>query len=814
VFKLLRYFSIASFVALLVATAALFALLERVAVRDLTNAEEQHHVALTRAVANILWPEFAALIRSSRALDGTALRSHPEISRLQGSVQRQLAGSRVLKIKVYDLDGRTVFSTEAAQIGEDKSKNAGFLAARGGAPASELTHRNTFSAFEQTVENIDVVSSYIPVHAKDSAHIEAVFEIYSDISPLLQRMNETRNTVVTQVSAALLLLYLVLFFIVRHADAVIKRQHAQQQMDEKSVREARDSVIRSEQFHRSLIEQSSDAVLILDDNFKVKLVTGPLRRVAGREEADFLGASLVDCVAEAQRDLVAGWLADVVAKPEAPQSLEFAQTDDAGGTRHLESVGTNRLDDPAIKGIVVNIRDVSVRKRAEIEIRRLALHDGLTGLANGELFKQLLQSEVARIKRRGGSAAVLFIDLDRFKRVNDTLGHSAGDALLKEIAQRVRRSLREGDVIGRDSKVELLNTAARLGGDEFAIVLPGLERPEDAAIVSRRLLAAIVKPVELTGQDVVVTASIGIAICPHDGDSVETLLKRADAAMYYAKKQGKNNYQFFADVLNNSVSRSLSMEIGLRRALAGDEFVLHYQPIVETPTLRIVGCEALIRWNHPAQGIVPPGQFISLAEDCGLIVPIGEFVLRASCEQSAAWRRAGFDILVNVNLASPSFRQPELVGYIQREIARHGLPPYALGIEITESILMEHVDSNIKILKQLKESSVKLAVDDFGTGHSSLSYLSRFPLDTLKVDRSFIAKLESSEDDAKITLAIIALAQSLRLEVVAEGVETEAQRAFLLKAGCSHMQGHLFGRPVPAEELTSLLRRGSQHRAI
>jgi len=813
VFKLLKYFSIASFIALLVATAALTALHERLAVRNLLDAQQQHHVALTRLSANVFWPQFSSFLRDSSALDDSALKSHPETARLHRAVLQELAGTRTLKIKIYDLAARTVFSTEAKQIGEDKSKNAGYLSARAGQPATELTHRNQFSAFEQTVENVDVVSSYVPIYGNDPRTVEAVFEIYSDVSFLLQKLRETRNTLIFQVSAVLVGLYLVLFFIVRHADAVIKRQHLQRLMDEKSLRDARDEVIHSEQFHRSLIEHSSDAVLILDDNFKVRQVTGPLQKVVGIAEAEILGVSLMDRVADAQREAVADWLANVVAQPGAPRSLEFAQTDDAGGTRHLESVATNRLDDPAIKGIVVNVRDVSVRKRAEMEIRRLALHDGLTGLANGELFKQQLLSEIARIKRRGGSAAVLFIDLDRFKRVNDTLGHGAGDALLKEIAQRVRQSLREGDVVGRDSKVEFGNTAARLGGDEFTILLPGIERPEDAALVARRLLEAIINPVELSGQEVIVTASVGIAICPHDGESVEALLKHADAAMYYAKKQGKNNYQFFSDVLNNSVSRSLSMEFALRRALAADEFVLHYQPIVETSSLRIVGCEALIRWNSPAQGMVSPGQFIPLAEECGLIVPIGEYVLRAACAQAAAWRHAGFDIFVNVNLASPSFRQPDLVAHVQREIARHGLPAHALGIEVTESILMEHVDSNVEILKQLKESSVKLAVDDFGTGHSSLSYLSRFPLDTLKIDRSFVAKVEARGDDAKITLAIIALAQSLQLGIVAEGVETEGQRAFLLQAGGGHMQGFLFSRPLPAEEMTSLLRRNIGHRA-
>ncbi|MDH5577383.1 MAG: hypothetical protein OEZ09_02915, partial [Betaproteobacteria bacterium] len=269
-FKLLKYFSIASFIALLVATAALTALHERLAVRNLLDAQQQHHVALTRLSANVFWPQFSSFLRDSSALDDSALKSHPETARLHRAVLQELAGTRTLKIKIYDLAARTVFSTEAKQIGEDKSKNAGYLSARAGQPATELTHRNQFSAFEQTVENVDVVSSYVPIYGNDPRTVEAVFEIYSDVSFLLQKLRETRNTLIFQVSAVLVGLYLVLFFIVRHADAVIKRQHLQRLMDEKSLRDARDEVIHSEQFHRSLIEHSSDAVLILDDNFKVK----------------------------------------------------------------------------------------------------------------------------------------------------------------------------------------------------------------------------------------------------------------------------------------------------------------------------------------------------------------------------------------------------------------------------------------------------------------------------------------------------------------------------------------------------------------
>ena len=545
-FRLLRYFSLASFFAIAAATVVLATLYERLAERDLIEAQQQHHVTLTRMAANTLWPHFSEFVRSSAALDHKALQSHPEVARLHQAVVQELTGTDVLKIKIYDLDGRTVFSTEAKQIGEDKSKNAGFVSARGGKPASELTHRNQFSAFEQTVENIDVVSSYVPIRRAGSDAVEAVFEIYSDISPLLGRIRDTRNTVTASVTAVLLALYAALFFIVRHADNVIRRQELQRRRDEESLREARREIVRSEEFHRALVERSSDAVVLLGADLNVRYATSPVLRILGRSEAGLIGSTLTPFACEPHREAFNEWLAALASRTGAEPPIEFECDHPETSRRYLEAAATNLLSDPAVHGIVVNIRDITERKQAEMQVRRLALYDGLTGLARRDFYAEQARKAIAQAHRFKEGLAVLFLDLDRFKHINDTLGHDAGDTLLREVAARLRDTLRDGDTIGRYLQNKVEDSISRLGGDEFTILLTRLKRPEDVGAVANRILATVSRPYVLNGQQVTITASIGIACYPQDGANVEELLRCADTAMYQAKQQGKNTYCLYS----------------------------------------------------------------------------------------------------------------------------------------------------------------------------------------------------------------------------------------------------------------------------
>ncbi len=455
-----------------------------------------------------------------------------------------------------------------------------------------------------------------------------------------------------------------------------------------------------------------------------------------------------------------------------------------------------------VSEIMGTLQDVSEHKRIEEQIRRLAYYDALTNLPNRISFKERMQDLLARAARGGQLAAVMFIDLDRFKTINDTLGHTVGDSLLQEIAQRIRTCVRGGDAIARSAD----GAVARLGGDEFVVALHDISQPEDAARVARRMLAALAEPCHIEGHEIFASASIGVSVYPHDGEDLETLLKNADVAMYQAKYQGGNTFQFYTASMNVSALKRLNMENALRRALEREEFVLHFQPQVDMSGT-VVGVEALLRWRHPELGLVSPLEFIPIAEETGLIIPIGAWVLREACRQGRRWHSAGFAALrMSVNISSRQFRQRDLLPMVREILQETAFTATFLELEITEGTIMQNTADTLANLQGLHEMGVRLAIDDFGTGYSSLSYLKRFPIDTLKIDRSFVSDLPDDANNAGITCAIIAIAHHLKLTVVAEGVENEAQLAFLNKHVCDGVQGFLFSKPLPADEIDRFMR--------
>jgi diguanylate cyclase (GGDEF)-like protein len=439
------------------------------------------------------------------------------------------------------------------------------------------------------------------------------------------------------------------------------------------------------------------------------------------------------------------------------------------------------------------------------QVRSLAYYDSLTGLPNRLSYKERLSQALENARRTGKLVGAFFIDLDHFSRVNDSLGHEAGDHLLQQVALRLRASCRDREDEVGPAQEALHADVARLGGDEFTVIIPGLTRPEDATKLARRILSSLAHPIRVAGQEIFVNASIGIALFPEDGEDIDTLLMHADTAMYKAKEQGGSSYQSYSRTMNASALQRLTLENALRRALEREEFVLHYQPIVDARTGDPVGAEALVRWQHPELGLLLPSEFIALAEENGLIAPLGEWVLEAACTQNRAWQAAGLPpIRVVVNLSSRQLKR-SLPDSVTRILQRTGLEARFLGLELTESLLVNHDREDTDTLHALRAMGLHLAVDDFGTGYSSFSYLKRLPLDTLKIDRSFVREITTSPDDAAITTAIIAMAHALGLRVVGEGIETESQREVLRRQGCDAMQGYLFSRPVPAADLAPFL---------
>jgi diguanylate cyclase (GGDEF)-like protein/PAS domain S-box-containing protein len=446
-------------------------------------------------------------------------------------------------------------------------------------------------------------------------------------------------------------------------------------------------------------------------------------------------------------------------------------------------------------GVVVIVRDITERKEAEERISHMAHHDALTGLPNRTLLDDRIRQAMLQAQRYGSHVTVVFMDLDNFKLVNDTLGHKAGDELLKTIAQRMVESVRQTD------------TVVRLGGDEFVLVLLGQSDPtESITRVLHKIREAIAEPIYLEGQKLEVTSSMGLASFPEDGQDSETLLMNADAAMYQAKALGRNNYQFYTSEMNTRIHERLALQEGIRHALEHDEFYLDYQPQLDLHSGRIIGAEALIRWRHPQKGPVSPAEFIPLAEETGLIIPIGEWVLQAACRQNRAWQDAGMPpLVVSVNVSARQFKENNLIQQVKKALEQSGLNASQLELEVTESLIMQNVEQAVATMRELQAMGVQLSIDDFGTGYSSLSSLKSFPISRLKLDRSFVRDLPHDEDDKAIAKAVISLGHELELRVLAEGVETAEQLAFLHASGCDEMQGYFFSRPIPPADFAALL---------
>jgi diguanylate cyclase (GGDEF)-like protein/PAS domain S-box-containing protein len=550
----------------------------------------------------------------------------------------------------------------------------------------------------------------------------------------------------------------------------------------------------SEARFRVLTESSLDLISVMEQDGTIRYQSPALRHLMGYDPAETVGKNVFDMIHHDDVENTRAAFVRVIDKRQSSEAIEFRIRHRDGLWRTFESLGTNCLGNPHIRGVVFNSRDITDRKMIQQRIQHLAYHDNLTGLPNRSLLQDRLAHSIAHAERSGRKVGVLFIDLDNFKNINDTLGHDVGDELLRQVSRRLSECIR------------LEDTIARQGGDEFIILLDDLEEGRGASVVAQKVLNALRQPFVLGGTEQHVSGSLGIALFPDDGADPQSLLKNADTAMFHGKGAGKNTYQFFTSQMNVAVKRRMLLETALRRAVMLKSFALHYQPQVNLETGEIIGLEALVRWKSEDGTTLLPGDFIAVAEETGLINEMGEWVLREGCRQAKAWQDEGLaPRLMAINLSARQFSDNGFLEMVNRILDDTGLHPKWLELEITESQVMRQTEGIIRLLTQLSDMGVQLAIDDFGTGYSSLSYLKRLPIQKLKIDQSFVRDITVDPNDTAIVVAIINMARSLDLETIAEGVETAGQLALLRSKGCRVGQGYYFSRPVRAEALHDML---------
>lgn len=567
-----------------------------------------------------------------------------------------------------------------------------------------------------------------------------------------------------------------------------------------------EKIKKSEEKFRSLVDSTDDSIFLLDRNYRFLFMNKKHLFRMGISEGEYTGRSFSEFCSPEEAQ---GVIAKVDEVFRTGESIQNEYRNEKDKQYFLQTLSPIKDQYGMPEAVTIVAKDITEHRNTEEHVRFLAYFDSLTGLPNRLFFKELLDKALLHAKRFNRILATLFMDIDNFKRINDTLGHDIGDELLQAITNRLLKSVRSSDSISRSNENIIPNTLSRLGGDEFVLLLSEIAAAQDAGIVSRRLLKDISEPYVLKGHKVIITASIGIAVYPSNGEDAQSLLKYADLAMYHAKDIGKNNFQYYTESMKSSAFERLILEGELNKALEKDEFSVYYQAKLDVKSRKISGMEALIRWKHPEKALISPSGFIPLAEETGQIVAIDEWVLHTACLQNKAWQDAGFTpMVIAVNLSTSHLENRRLIKVVAQALQNSGLEAQYLELEITESKIMKNPVISIIVLNELKAMGVRIALDDFGTGHSSLNYLRQLPLDYIKIDRSFVMNITAGPHDAAIIKTIITLAHNMNLKVIAEGVETEQQLELLREHKCDEVQGYLFSKPLSAEIFTQLLKEG------
>ncbi|MEG3637690.1 putative bifunctional diguanylate cyclase/phosphodiesterase [Magnetococcus sp. PR-3] len=655
--NLTRDFSIRTIISVIIILILLVVFYRQITMDSLISQETRNNSELTNNLSQDLWPEYAKFLSSASSIPRKDLLLHPNFKDLNHSIQQRLRGLRVLKIKIYDLQGVTVYSTLQEQIGDNRWDNAGFQSALSGVPLSDVSFKNEMDTIEGTVTNRHYVYTYAPIQRSPEDQVEGVFEVYSDVTHLHNEINRTGYVITGGVIFSLAAFYLFLLFLIKRADRLI----------------------------------------------------------------------------------------------------------------HQHQETENQLQE----------------ERMLFQVR----HDKLTGLSNRSHMLELVEQALHRSRRTDKALAVLQINLARFRPINETMGHEVGDQIIKKSAVRMVKSMRNGDILGR------------LEGDLFLQLMEGITDSKEVANRANRLLEDFQEPLLMNEKEFVMTPSIGIALFPSDAQKAETLLESSGAAALKATKEGRNCYVFYTDALNASSRERIELEMGLRKALQANEFELHYQPRISPMNKRVIGCEALIRWRRGEHELMFPDQFVKLLEESDLIIPVGTWVLGEACRQCYAWHKMGLKGLrVSVNLSLRQFKSNDLPDVIEQTLQKTGLAAQYLEVEVTESLMAEELERVIELLQRIKRLGVMISLDDFGTGYSSLSHLMNFPVDHLKIDRAFVQDVTHNSQHAALTSAIIAMARSLNMGVVVEGVEDSEQQKFLEQYACEEQQGYFYAKPLPAKD--------------